>query len=418
MIGLPSPWRALVAWAGDAWRLPRLRFDDEQEARFIAEHRRSRLRHYRVSGIVALLVYDLFLLADKMMVPDVFDLAVTIRLCMFTPAAVLSLMLIWFGQRWVLARPAWFAEGGVALSGMLAAATIGAVLIATHSPLSILYRAGLLPVLIYGNLVQRLRFRSALCFTLFVAGVYAAAVIWMPEPARQYPEMEWPITLLFLMIAGYTLTINFRMEWEERRRFLRAERNRELRRQLMRSHEELAALSRHDALTGVPNRRSFDETLAGYWREHLGSGEALALMLIDVDHFKAYNDRYGHPAGDQCLRLVAQAMRTAVMPWGGFLARWGGEEFAVVLPEVDAARVRGAAMDLMRAVAQLQLRHEASPSGGSVTVSVGAAVCRPVHAGGGYENLLRRADAALYEAKAAGRHAWRCAPWDDASLLD
>lgn len=418
MISVPTPWRALAAWREEGWRLPRLGFDAEQESRFIAEHRRSRLRHYRVSGVVALFVYDLFLLTDKMLVPDVFDLALLIRLCVFTPLGLAALALIWWGHRWALARPAWLVEGGVTLSGMLAASSIGVILLVTHSPLSILYRAGLLPVLVYGNLVQRLRFRWALAFTCFVGLLYGAIVYWMPAPARRYPEMEWPIGLLLLLIAGYTLTINFRMEWEERRRFLRAERNRELRRQLMRSHEELAAQSRQDALTGVPNRRSFDETMTGFWRDHERTGAALALLLIDVDHFKAYNDRYGHPAGDQCLRLVAQAMRGALMPWGGFLARWGGEEFAAVLPEVDAARVRGAALDLMRAVTQLQLRHEASPSGGSVTVSVGAAVARPMRSGSDFEFLLRRADAALYEAKSAGRHAWRCAPWDDAALLD
>ncbi len=403
MIGLDES-RARWSSAWLRWRPPRLHFDDAQEARFINMNRDSRVAHFLRSGVVALLVYDLFLLSDKMMAPDMYDQAVWIRLGLFSPFALALLLIGWRLPKVLAFFPAWLTEGVVALTGVLAAATLCVVLVQTNSPWSVMYRAGLMPILIYGNVVQRFRFRLAVVFTLFVLAVYALSVVAVIGRTRPFPELEIPMALLIFIMACHSLMINFRLELEERRRFSRTERAKVLRDQLRASQSQLTEQSRQDVLTGLPNRRSFDDAMAQQWQQHRQTQRALAFAVIDVDHFKAYNDRYGHLAGDQCLKLVAQALKECVSAQGGFTARWGGEEFVVLWPDMDVPRARRCADELVNAVRQLGLRHEASTTGDCVTASLGVALAHPAAPDLRFEAVLATADAALYRAKQAGRN--------------
>ncbi len=161
-----------------------------------------------------------------------------------------------------------------------------------------------------------------------------------------------------------------------------------------------------DGLTGIGNRRCFDLVLAKETRRATRTGMPLALLLIDVDRFKAYNDRYGHPAGDACLQAIAAAIAREVHRPADLAARYGGEEFAVLLPDTDGAGALGMADRACAAVRALGLVHEAAP-GRVATVSVGVAVVWPQPPGGGdgqsAADLVQLADQALYQAKAAGR---------------
>ena len=168
------------------------------------------------------------------------------------------------------------------------------------------------------------------------------------------------------------------------------------------SNKRLTEQSLLDGLTGIANRRRFDEALAREYRRHARGGALLSLVLIDIDHFKAFNDRYGHIQGDACLRRVAEALRQNVSRAGDLVARYGGEEFACILAETDATAAAALAERLRRAVAALNIPHEASPTAGRVTISCGAATARCLP-GGSPLDLLARADALLYRAKAAGR---------------
>jgi len=169
--------------------------------------------------------------------------------------------------------------------------------------------------------------------------------------------------------------------------------------------DHLRGLSRQDALTGIPNRRAFDEALAMEWERALRGGHGLALVMMDVDHFKAYNDHGGHPAGDRCLRAVAEALDGALPRKVDSIARYGGEEFAVILPFTDQAGTEHVAEFLRRAVEDLQLPHPASPVGPWVTISLGAVAMTPTR-GQAPEQLTAAADRALYRAKHAGRNRW------------
>ena len=169
-----------------------------------------------------------------------------------------------------------------------------------------------------------------------------------------------------------------------------------------------------DGLTGVGNRRRFDAQLARAWRAARRGHRHLALAMIDVDHFKRFNDRYGHARGDECLKAVARALAGAAKRPHDLVARYGGEEFACVMPETDAAGALEVARRFLDAVVALDLPHEDAPEG-RVSVSVGVAAMRP-DAAHEPEELVRRADAALYRAKAAGRN--RVVPAEGATPAD
>jgi diguanylate cyclase (GGDEF)-like protein/PAS domain S-box-containing protein len=166
----------------------------------------------------------------------------------------------------------------------------------------------------------------------------------------------------------------------------------------------LETLAIEDSLTGLANRRRFDERLNEEWARAYRDRSSLALLMIDVDHFKSYNDEYGHPAGDACLRVVAQVIAAEMKRPGDLAARYGGEEFAMLLPNTDAAGCARIGERIRRAIREAGLVHGANLGAGYVTASVGGATCRPaLERTAGIGTLVEAADQALYAAKEAGR---------------
>ena len=168
--------------------------------------------------------------------------------------------------------------------------------------------------------------------------------------------------------------------------------------------EQLAAL---DGLTGIPNRRRFDESYALEWRRCQRAGQPLSLVVADVDHFKAYNDTLGHAAGDRVLQEVAAVLRQCARRPGDLAARYGGEEFVLLLPETGAQEAQMLAEELRAKLEARGLTHPASPVGASVTLSIGGASTTPMQAEAD-PAFFPLADAALYQAKASGRN---CVRW-------
>jgi diguanylate cyclase (GGDEF)-like protein len=179
-----------------------------------------------------------------------------------------------------------------------------------------------------------------------------------------------------------------------------------------------------DALTGVPNRRQFDALALREWASCSRNSGQLGLLLLDIDHFKAFNDHYGHLQGDTCLRRVATALSGALYRATDFAARYGGEEFAVLLPVTDSEGAAHVAARVVDAIAELGIAHAQSPTAAHVTASIGVAcfdASRAHYSAGeplstridrhsiGLTDLIARADVALYAAKNAGRACYRIA---------
>lgn len=170
--------------------------------------------------------------------------------------------------------------------------------------------------------------------------------------------------------------------------------------------QQLLRLASVDGLTGLANRRAFDQTLALEWRRARRNHTPLSLVMIDIDYFKPFNDRYGHQAGDDCLRDVAVSLGQAAERPGELVARYGGEEFAVILPFCAAEAGLALAEKMRQRVAGLALPHEKSPIAGHVTISAGVATLdgdMPTEALPDEASLIQAADRALYTAKAGGR---------------
>jgi diguanylate cyclase (GGDEF)-like protein len=175
---------------------------------------------------------------------------------------------------------------------------------------------------------------------------------------------------------------------------------------IKRQSDALRALTLTDGLTGVANRRAFDQRLDAEWRRCERANLPIALILVDVDHFKIYNDHYGHQAGDACLVQVGSAMRRAAGRAQDLVARYGGEEFAILLPQLSAHGAEGVAARLCAELAQMAIPHAGSATAPQVTVSMGIAGMAP----GGDATpaaLVQAADAVLYQAKAEGRNRYR-----------
>jgi diguanylate cyclase (GGDEF)-like protein len=177
-----------------------------------------------------------------------------------------------------------------------------------------------------------------------------------------------------------------------------------VRTQLILKHQSdlLRSMALIDGLTGVGNRRHFDATLESEWRRCVRAGQALSLILVDVDFFKRYNDHYGHQAGDACLQAIASVLKAGFTRSHDMVARYGGEEFVCILPDTSLDGAEKKANELENAVRALSLEHQKSDAFGIVTVSVGVAVAHPAK-GENPADLITCADRQLYLAKRSGR---------------
>lgn len=229
------------------------------------------------------------------------------------------------------------------------------------------------------------------------------------ETARQVwvfrcEDGDWKIAHCSISIPfslageGEVYPLQHMQDRERELRVLVEQRTRELRQ----ANVKLDALSNLDGLTGIANRRKFDAQLEQEWSREQRQGVPLGLIMLDVDLFKKYNDHYGHPQGDECLKALAQAITRAARRAGDLVARYGGEEFVVLLPNASAQDAMDTAKRIQYEVALLALPHAQAPVG-QVTFSLGVVSMRPSEAADAQE-LVDRADAALYKAKAMGRN--------------
>ena len=182
-----------------------------------------------------------------------------------------------------------------------------------------------------------------------------------------------------------------------------------MQKELEESNKKLQDLSSKDGLTGVPNRRYFDESLDREWRRTMRNKSTMSLIFIDIDFFKPFNDNYGHQAGDECLQRVANVLNHTILRPGDIIARYGGEEFTAILPETLSEGASVVAEKLRQAVESMNIQHEYSEAASFVTISLGIADSDGV---ADRAALLKKADQCLYEAIESGRNCYKIADKD------
>ena len=276
--------------------------------------------------------------------------------------------------------------------GIQTLALCGAVLIFTVSRYPLVFL--LYPLLLLVD--SLLAFAGSAIAVLGVCLISVYCTIHSLGPFGQWPDdLAVPRNLALQIYFGFHLVALFpaSIMFMERRR-LAAE--------LHFTNARLTVLASLDGLTGIANRRSFDERFSQEWSRAIRQRNSVAVALIDLDNFKQYNDLYGHVAGDRCLCAVAQALAAQIQRPEDLVARYGGEEFALLLPDTSAAGAAKVGERIRAAICELALDHLGN-SWNRVTVSIGYCSMTPV-AGDGQAGLVQLADAALYQAKSAGRN--------------
>ncbi len=240
-------------------------------------------------------------------------------------------------------------------------------------------------------------------FSFSVATLAPLAFLFLSSGTPKEQASGFLICLFFLLTFRQTKTINqllidsFSNSIELEKSKLRSDT----------LAKELYQLSTMDALTFIGNRRGFDEALTREWQRATRTNSPLSLILMDVDHFKAYNDNLGHQEGDQCLKEIATQLATHTRRAGDYVARYGGEEFAIILPDTTAEDALALADTVCKGIEALKLKHPQSSCGHFVTISAGVHTLSPT-TDNDRQDLVRYADQALYQAKSDGRNCARC----------
>lgn len=285
--------------------------------------------------------------------------------------------------------------------------TVG-FLAVVNEPYAYAYHLGLIPWQVFVLVVLRTNLRAIAINSVIVYIAYILVSV-NKDFLPYHPEIDqlviimlplfsifWGVLILMGIYLGYELEKTSRIAFVKNRLLsLDAQR-------LTLLGEELHLLSTTDSLTGLANRRHFENCFDSEWRRAIRTQDSIALIMIDIDHFKKYNDRYGHQAGDDCLRQVCDALKDYAQRSGELIGRYGGEEFVVLLPRMTLVRAQVLAESMCRRIADLNIEHGESMDN-KVTISIGIAAMVPSMTDEP-ANLLRIADRCLYRAKADGRN--------------
>jgi len=364
-------------------------------ARYAEDQFALRRRGNRRVIIIMTVIFDLFLLAQMKSAPEILHASVVLRMGVVTPVALAFALIEMRGRLRRLYGP--FLVTAAVLPTVVSAVLM--LLTSPHNTNAISDIHAIPLILLATGLVARLTPREvysnvAISVISFCGAASLAAFI----PSAQLGSL----LLTDLAIGAAAIVFNVQLESRDRRVFLLSTADGIGRAALAARNRGLLAETQTDGLTGVANRRCFDDTLRAAWANAVGSGGILSLIIMDIDHFKTYNDFYGHQGGDECLRKVAAQARAEVRG-NDLFARYGGEEFAVILPGASLETAANVAERIRAAIQSLDLKHEGQSAGARVSVSLGAASTRP-DAAGDPRRLIEKADANLYAAKRGGRN--------------
>lgn len=356
--------------------------------------------------ITLTLIFDFYWVGEFYSAPEIVSLSGLLRFGLMTPAVVLFTTLDRGGR---IGRR----YGSWLLLLTVGPAVVSALLCMHTTSAAALLDIRATPLILLGtSMAVRMPPREFLINTCAAPVIFIASLFF----SHVVPEGEiGSLALIEVSIAAAALGFNLQLEWRDRRMFLLNTADQIMRGLLDAANKGLVREALTDALTGVANRRCFDDTLAMFWQHGSAERRAVGLIMADIDHFKLYNDHYGHQAGDDCLRRVAARMATLIREQD-VLARYGGEEFAILLPDASPETVRSVAERVREGVEQLGLVHAGLVPAGIVTLSLGYGCISP-HMGAIMRDLVAIADSELYAAKRGGRNMAMCSQaWDGPAL--
>lgn len=376
------------------WARARLRFSAPLEAAYAEDTVAWRRKHYRRSALLGLISYNLFLIVDAVVIPDVFLFSVLLHLGVVTPLMFLAAT--------ILTRPLspratqWIGT----LMPLVYLVQVEVLFLSSTSLSADHYQyVALFPVM-FGNSILKLGFRHAILVALVSTVLHAVLVL-------KFSSFSAPAAVMGIMglcaTCYVTLLALAIQEGEYRRTWLRR-RIAELRTvELSHDNAKLSRLSRIDPLTGVANRRGFDLAVESFFATAPRRDEPFCVIMLDVDHFKSYNDTYGHAEGDRCLRTLANVMMDCLNTERDVLGRFGGEEFIAFVPLCHLDAGTELAERIRRALLAVAIPHVRAEGGSIVTASLGVAEGRMTGVAA-FHDVIAHADIALYEAKKAGRN--------------
>ncbi|MCO5064592.1 MAG: GGDEF and EAL domain-containing protein [Rhizobiaceae bacterium] len=371
---------------------------EELRARYRARDDETRRSEARKGLWIAVTVYLLFAFPDMLLIPDVAKYTIAARFAIGT--LVLAVMELQF--RWKI-QTSW-------LDLTCALALVSGYLVWLLPAMGTTYTYTFSYYMIFGSIFMM---GANLFFSLqFLISVVSSGVILLIFLVAMFDfsnDWTYRLTMVIFYVSCYTFTshVNLKLNRERYNVFLKALEAEARQNEAIERGKALLRLSRTDSLTGLKNRRAIDESLRDYWRAWKQSGRNFAAILIDVDHFKKFNDYYGHQEGDGCLVFVADALSNALKGHEATIGRYGGEEFLVLARARSRKQIADLCEIMRRAVEDMGLVHEKRHDGSSVvTVSIGAAFTRK-QIGTKFEKIIHEADRALYLAKAHGRNCAR-----------
>jgi diguanylate cyclase (GGDEF)-like protein len=386
-------------------RIGPLRFATDLERRFHLETTSGRARMLLMQGLIALFAYDFFIVGDYYMSPEHLGRAAIVRFGIVTPIVLLVALLMRNQHNHVLQ------ETAAATLALLGTASIFYLDYNVGPAVTAETQTGLILVLLVVNCMMRLDLPYAAATSLILLLLDFLSL----RMDRFLPQSQKMVSggMLFWVVV-LALTANFSLSRERRYSYLLQLRGRLQRSMLADANAELQAISLTDRLTGIPNRRAYDIRLNELWDMTCERRDPLSAVMVDVDHFKRLNDTHGHPYGDRVLQRIASLLEQSLRAEDDFVARFGGEEFVVLLPNAPpevALKVAERIRTLVQVAGSPALQRDVIPTIDDVwaTVSCGVATTWPSH-GQEISRLIADADAAMYRAKQEGRNRVCCAP--------
>ena len=391
---------------GFAW----MKFEEPLEKKFREDFRDNAVKRTRPTAAIGFILFAAFGFLSLWVPQPLKDAVFWVHFGIVAPllGLIVTMTFVESFIRWSLMG---VISGSFIIAGMLAA-----MINLLPPPYSYLYHLGFLPLSVFIFSMIKMSFRGATTVGALIFGIHLLASLYRPylPTSTVWLPYDQPIVLIFcffhIVINIMGMSFSYRMEYDFRKDFLKSYLLQWETAELKRVSEQLRLLSTLDPLTQLANRRQLEQCLETEWHRASKANEPIAMLLLDVDYFKNYNDGYGHQAGDECLIQIATLLKDQAYRAGDLAARYGGEEFILMFPKVDVEELRKIAESLRSCVESLSVAHEFSETSNVVTVSIGATSLVPSR-NVKPRDILKVIDKLLYDAKRCGRNCIRVDEW-------